>query len=32
MKPEFSLQFLKNTQLSNFMKIPPVGAELLQAD
>jgi hypothetical protein len=28
----FSADFRKNTQISNFMKIRPVGAELFQAD
>jgi len=28
MKLEFSRQFSKNNQISDFMKIPPVGAEL----
>ena len=28
----FSTDFSKNTQISNFMKIPPVGAELFRAD
>jgi len=33
MKPEFSRQILeRNTQISNFMKIRPVGAELFRAD
>jgi hypothetical protein len=33
MKPEFSRQiFGKNAQLSNFMKIRPVGAELFHVD
>jgi hypothetical protein len=33
MKVEFSLQiFEKNTQLSNFIKIGPVGSELFHAD
>jgi len=33
MKPEFSQQILeKNPQMSNFMKIRPVGAELFRAD
>jgi hypothetical protein len=26
------VEFYKNTQISNFMKIRPVGAELLDAD
>jgi len=29
---EFSGQILENTQISNFIKICPVGAELLHAD
>jgi hypothetical protein len=32
MKLEFSRQIFKNTQISNFMKVPPVGAELFHAD
>jgi hypothetical protein len=28
----FSTDFSKNTQMSNFMKIRPMGAELLHAD
>ena len=28
----FWIDFSKNTQISNFMKIPPVGAELFLAD
>jgi hypothetical protein len=28
----FSTDFQKNTQISNFMKIHPVGAELFHAD
>jgi len=32
MKLEFSQNFSKNTQISNFMKIRPVGAELFHAD
>jgi hypothetical protein len=32
MKLEFSGQFLKNTQTSNFVKIRPVGAELFHVD
>jgi hypothetical protein len=32
MKLEFSRQFLKNTQISNLIKIRLVGAELLHAD
>ena len=32
MKLEFSRQFSKNTEISNFMKIRPVGAELFHAD
>jgi hypothetical protein len=32
MKSEFPLQFPKNTQIPNFMKIRPVGAQLLLAD
>jgi len=32
MKLEFSCQISKNAQISNFMKIYPVGAELLHAD
>jgi len=34
MKVEFSRQFFfsKNTQISNFMKIRPFGAQLLHAD
>jgi hypothetical protein len=28
----FSINFPKNTQISNFMKIRPVGAELFHAD
>ena len=32
MKPEFSLQiFLKKTQISNFIKIRPVGGQLFHA-
>jgi hypothetical protein len=31
-KLEFSRHIFKNTQISNFMKICPVGAELLHAD
>jgi len=30
--PLFSTDFSKNTQMSNFMKIRPVGAELFHAD
>jgi len=29
---EFSQQIFKNTQISNFMKIHPVGAKLFHAD
>jgi len=29
MKPEFSRQIFKNTQILNFMKILPVGAEFI---
>jgi len=29
---EFSLQILKNTQISNFMKIRPVGAYMFRTD
>jgi len=32
MKLEFSRQVSKNTQMSNFMKMRPVGAELFHAD
>ena len=32
MKLKFSGQFFKNTRISNFMKIRPVGAELFHAD
>jgi len=32
MKLEFSQQILKNTQISNFMKIHQVGAALLHGD
>jgi len=32
MKIEFSRQFCKNLQISNFMKIRPVGAELFHAE
>jgi hypothetical protein len=32
MKLEFSQQFSKNTQVSNFMPIRQVGAELFDAD
>jgi hypothetical protein len=32
MKREFSRQFSKNTQISSFMKIRPVGAELFHKD
>jgi len=32
MNLEFSGQFSKNTQMPNFMKIRPVGAEVLHAD
>jgi len=32
MKLEFSRQFSKNTQRSNFMIIRPVGADLFRAD
>jgi len=32
MKLEFSRQILKNTDISNFMKIHPVGTELFLAD
>jgi len=32
MKREFSGQFSKNTQISSFMKIRPVGAELFHKD
>ena len=32
MKLKFSQQFSKNLQISNFMKIRPVGAELFHAD
>jgi hypothetical protein len=32
MKLEFSRQIFKNSQISNFMKIRPVGAELFQAE
>jgi hypothetical protein len=31
MKLEFSRQILKNTQISNYMKIRPAGAELFYA-
>ena len=31
-KPEFSRQFSKNTEISNFMKIRREGSELLHAD
>jgi len=29
---EYSRQFTKNTQISNFMNIRPVGAEMFDAD
>jgi hypothetical protein len=32
MKHELSRQILKNNQIPNFMKIHPLGAELLHAD
>jgi hypothetical protein len=32
MKIEFSGHFKKNTQISNFMKIRPMGAEFFRAD
>jgi hypothetical protein len=32
MKVELSQQIFKNTQISNVMKIRPVGAELFRAD
>ena len=32
MKPEFSRQIFENTQISNFMKIRPVRAELFHAE
>jgi hypothetical protein len=32
MKLAFSKQFLKNSGISNFMKIRPVGAEFFHAD
>jgi hypothetical protein len=32
MKPNVADRFSKNTQIPNFMKICPVGAELLRAD
>jgi len=32
MKLEFSRQFLKNFQISNFMKIRPVGAAMFHED
>jgi len=32
MKLKFSQQILKNTQISNFMKIHPVGAKWFHAD
>jgi len=32
MKFELSDRFMKSIQMSNFMKIRPVGAELLHAD
>ena len=32
MEVEFSDRFSKNTQISNFTKIHPVGAELFHAD
>jgi hypothetical protein len=32
MKLEFSRQILKNIQISNFIKIRPVGAELFYTD
>jgi len=32
MKLEFSWQIFENTQMSSFMKIGPVAAELLHAD
>jgi hypothetical protein len=32
MKLEFSQRIFQNTQISNFMKIRPVGAELFRAD
>jgi len=32
MKIEFSQQFFKNTKISNFMKIRPVGAESFQVN
>jgi hypothetical protein len=32
MKLEFWRQIFENTQISNFMKIPPVGAELFYDD
>jgi hypothetical protein len=32
MKSEFSRRFFKNTQIINFMKIHPLGAELSHAE
>ena len=32
MRVKEECSFSKNTQISNFMKIPPVGAELFHAD
>jgi hypothetical protein len=32
MKPEFSRQIKKNAPIRNLMKIPPVGAELFNAE
>jgi len=32
MKLELSLRFLKDTEISDFMKISPLGAELFLAD
>ena len=32
MELEISLQFSKSTQISNFMRIRPVGAELFHVD
>jgi hypothetical protein len=32
MQFDFFDSFSKNTQISNFMKIPPVGSELFRAD
>jgi len=32
MKREFSRQIFENTQISDFMKIGPLGAELFYAD